>query len=483
MPARPVIVWFRQDLRLEDNVALMRAAEAGVPVIPLYVFDDETAGDWAPGGATRWWLHHSLEALSGDLRRLGAQLILLRGRQTEVVPTFVREVEAGGLYFNRRYEPWALEAEKEIHEIIASSGGGTIEIRRFCGGLLKEPGEVCTQEGTPYKVYTPFWRALNDAGDVRKPLKRPEAIKRYSGTTRADKLADWGLLPTKPDWAAGLRETWIPGESGAQDRLDCFLDGGLASYAADRNRPDFEGTSRLSPHLQFGEISPAAVWHTAKSWAASHDKVGKGLEVFLKELAWRDFSAHLLYHFPSLPFAPLREEFERYPWRKDKEALRAWQRGRTGYPFVDAGMRQLWRTGWMHNRVRMVVASFLIKDLMIEWREGEKWFWNTLVDADLANNAASWQWVAGCGADAAPYFRIFNPVKQGEKFDPEGTYVRAWVPEIAKLPDEHIHCPWEAPNKVLQKAGIELGKTYPRPLVDHSEARQRALAGYERVKN
>lgn len=481
MSNRPIIVWFRQDLRLADNVALTRAVEAGAPIIPLFVLDDGAAGEWALGGASRWWLHNSLVELSGRLADLGVKLVLRHGSSAQIVPALAREVGARAVHFSRQYEPWATSLEAAVHAELAK-GDGSIEVRRFPGALLKDPGEIRTKDGRPYKVYTPFWRALIASGEPRKPLPAPTRLAAYKGDVKSEQLSDWNLLPKKPDWAGGLHETWTPGERGAHARLETFLEAALTGYDDGRNRPDRESTSRLSPHLHFGELSPSAVWHTVKSWAASQGYEGKGLETFLKELVWREFSAHLLFHFPDLPSEPLRTQFNAFPWCDDAELLRAWQQGRTGFPIVDAGMRQLWHTGWMHNRVRMITASFLIKDLLIHWCQGEAWFWDTLVDADLASNAASWQWVAGCGADAAPYFRVFNPVTQGEKFDPGGTYVRQWVPELAKMPAKSIHAPWLASQDELKKAGVVIGDTYPRPIVDHAEARKRALAGYEMVK-
>ncbi len=483
MSERPIIVWFRRDLRLADNNALSKACETGAPILPVYVLDEETPGDWRMGGASLWWLHKSLDKLKSDLKNLGADLILRRGRWAQTIPDLAREVNARAVHFTRCYEPWSAELEKTIHEALASDEEQWIEVRRFTGVLLKEPGAVCTKDGTPYKVFTPFWRAMRQDGPPRPPVSRPDEIVGYKGKVESDKLSDWSLLPNKPDWAGGLRGAWSPGESGAHDRFEWFLDNVVADYHKLRDIPSEDGTSRLSPHLHFGEISPAYVWHKARARAEDGSiPDGKGLETFLQELVWREFSANLLYFFPHIPESPWREEFAKYPWDDDAEALKAWQKGKTGYPIVDAGMRQLWAIGWMHNRVRMIVGSFLVKDLLIHWREGEAWFWDTLVDADLASNASQWQWVAGSGADAAPYFRIFNPVTQGEKFDPEGEYVRKWVPELKDLPKKHIHAPWDAPEDVLEKAGVTLGKTYPKPIVDHKEARKRALEGYEKVK-
>ncbi|MEO3430641.1 deoxyribodipyrimidine photo-lyase [Pelagibius sp. CAU 1746] len=474
----PSLVWFRQDLRLADNPALAAAAERGAPILPLFILDEEAAGAWPPGGAARWWLHHSLAALSEDLKRLGAPLCLRRGKAAEVLPKLVKETGAGAVFWNRCYEPFAVERDKALKADLGAAG---VEARSFNGNLLVEPWELKTGQGEPYKVFTPFWKALLAAGAPAAALPRPKTLESLADV-RSDALNDWGLLPVKPDWAGGLKETWTPGEKGAAGRLRGFLDDAAADYPAGRDRPDLPGTSRLSPHLHWGEISPCQVWQATRH-AVDAGRLNDGAAMaFLRQLGWRDFSHNLLFHWPDFPERPWREAFSAFPWLDDDAAFRAWCRGRTGYPIVDAGLRELWATGWMHNRVRMIAASFLIKDLLIPWQRGEAWFWDTLVDADLANNAAGWQWVAGCGADAAPYFRIFNPVTQGEKFDPKGTYIRRWVPEISGLPDNLLHKPWEASKEELKKAGIALGETYPQPLVDHKAARARALAGYEEVK-
>ncbi len=481
MSPKPIILWFRNDLRLADNRALIAAAALGRPIVPVFILDDEAPGAWARGGASRWWLAGSLESLSKALEKAGSRLILRRGASVSILTTLAKETGADLVYVSRAYEPWAAKLETDVHDALAAAG---VEFKRTSGALLFEPERLRTKAGDPFKVYTPFWRALREVGDPQQPKPAPKKIAAPASWSKSDTLADWKLSPSKPDWAGGMRETWSPGEDGAQKRLTTFLKTALRDYATNRDRPDMPSTSRLSPHLHFGEISPAQCWHAASAHAAANPGSERGIEVFLKEVVWREFSYHLLVHWPTLPEEPFRPEFARFPWADDKSGklLKAWQKGQTGYPLVDAGMRQLWTTGWMHNRVRMVAASFLVKHLRLPWQEGEAWFWDTLVDADLASNAASWQWVAGSGADAAPYFRIFNPIKQGETFDPEGKYIRQWVPELAKLPDDCIHKPWEAPPTVLAASGVTLGKTYPHPIVDHASARDAALKAFEALK-
>ena len=477
----PVLLWFQQDLRLGDNRALAAAVASGRPILPCYILDDETPGAWALGGASRWWLHHSLSALAQDLEQRGSRLVLRRGGTKQALEELVEASGATAVYFTRRYEPAARALEQAVADDLKTRG---IEVKRFAGSLLLEPEAVATKEGLPYKVFTPFYKACLERLELGAgPPKVPTQIPLPEALPTSDRLSDWTLLPTKPDWAAGLRETWKPGEAAAQERLESFLDEAVGAYGTERDRPDREGTSRLSPHLHFGELSPRLCWQrTQPSLEMNGHRGDAGATAFLRELIWREFSTHLLFHWPDLPESPFRPDFARFPWRENTAQLEAWQRGRTGYPIVDAGMRQLWHTGWMHNRVRMVVASFLVKHLLIPWQAGAAWFWDTLVDADLANNAASWQWVAGCGADAAPYFRIFNPMTQGRKFDPEGHYVRRWVPELARLPSEHIHEPWSAPADVLATAGVTLDQDYPGPVVDHAAARKRALAAFEELK-
>ena len=480
MPIAPVIVWFRADLRLADHCALGAAVESGAPLVALFILDDANPGKWAPGAASRWWLHQSLTALARDIEDRGGRLVLRRGAISDELPRLVAEAGASAVYFSRSYEPWAVALEQDLKRRLDADG---IAFKRYGGALLREPEHVRTKSGDAFKVYTPFWRALSAGFEPSRPLGKPAAISPPTKKLASDRLASWQLLPTKPDWSGAMKNAWQPGEAGAQKRLKHFLATGLKSYAEDRNRPDRQGTSRLSPHLHFGEITPAACWTAAVAAAAEQGGADKGLETFLKEIVWREFSTSLLFHWPDLPDAPFRKEFAAFPWKIDAAHLKAWQRGKTGYPIVDAGMRELWSTGYMHNRVRMVAASFLIKHLLIPWQQGEAWFWDTLVDADLANNAASWQWVAGSGADAAPYFRIFNPVVQGEKFDPDGTYVSRWVPELKRLPASAIHAPWLAPAEILASAGVTLGKTYPAPIVDHQTARARALSAYGAVKS
>ncbi len=470
--SEPAILWFRQDLRLADHPALSAVADR--PILPVYILED---GAWAPGGAARWWLHHSLASLGRDLAARGVPLVLLRGDPRRLVPELAARIGAREVHAGRRTEPAGRRCDAETHAALEAAGARLVLHRT---ALLHEPHQVRTGSGTPYGVYTPFSRNVFGLLEGLAPaLPAPDALAAAAGAPEGLALDALALLPRapEPDWAAGFHDHWQPGEAGATARLAAFLDHGLAGYADRRNDPGAAwGTSGLSPHLHLGEISPRQVWHAARA------RGGKGLETFLKELLWREFSHHLLWHRPEMPEAPLRADFAAFPWQPDDTLLRAWQRGRTGYPIVDAGMRQLWQTGWMHNRVRMITASFLVKHLLQPWQAGEAWFWDTLVDADLAANSASWQWVAGCGADAAPYFRIFNPVLQGEKFDPTGAYVRRWCPELAALPDRFIHKPYEAPEILLRGARITLGREYPAPVVDLAAGRARALAAFAAIK-
>ncbi len=465
----PVIVWFRQDLRLADNPALDAAVRSGSPVLPLYILDDFNAAEHAMGEASRWWLHESLQSLGASI---AGSLSLARGDASEVLPQLACDVGATHVFWNRCYESWRIERDISLKAALRADD---VEVRSFNGSLLHEPTRNLKTDRTPYKVFTPFFKKsyLGPDNAPREPLAAPSEVDWFNADA-GDSLEDLGLKPSI-NWYDEMARLWQPGEAGAVDRLDRFLEAGIDNYRDGRNRPDLENVSRLSPHLHFGEISPNQVWYAA---LASGSNDPKDLEHFHSELGWREFSYNLLYHFPTLPGENLQRKFNRFPWREDDEALQRWRRGQTGVPIVDAGMRELWRTGYMHNRVRMIVGSYLVKNLMIDWRHGEAWFYDTLLDADLANNSASWQWIAGCGADAAPYFRIFNPVTQGKKFDPDGRYVRRYVPEIGSLPDKFLHNPWEAPADVLADAGVRLGAEYPMPVVDLKESRERALTAF-----
>jgi deoxyribodipyrimidine photo-lyase len=468
----PIIVWFRRELRLADHPALFAAAGSGAPVLPLFIFEEAPHGI---GGASRWWLHGSLAALDASLRERGGTLCLRRGTSTHILAALLHETGAARIYTTRGYEPRDVALEQAAADICAGAGA---EFRTFPGRLLFEPEALLSGGNQPYRVFTPFWRAALKAPPPATPLPVPPRLDFAGGSSES--LDAFGLLPRAPDWAKGLCAAWTPGEEAARARLADFTATSLARYAEDRDRLDLDATSLLSPHLHFGEVSARQVWHAA---AASADgATARGAEAFQRELLWRDFAAHQLLHRPSLAEAPLRPEFNDFPWRDDSAGLRAWQRGETGYPIVDAAMRELWQTGFMANRARMVVASFLTKHLLIRWQEGAAWFLDTLVDADLANNSVNWQWVAGTGIDAAPYFRIFNPVLQARKFDPDGDYVRRWLPPLARLPAPAIHAPWLVPPVELAAAGVTLGESYPQPIVDHDAARARALAAFASMR-
>ncbi|MBT8110377.1 MAG: DNA photolyase family protein [Gammaproteobacteria bacterium] len=468
----PVIVWFRQDLRLTDNPALDAAVRQGAPVLPIYILDDENAAEWKMGAASRWWLHHSLEQLNASLRD---SLRFFRGDATTILPELVDKVQAQGVYWNRRYEPWRIARDTRIKEMLQRD---SVPVKSYNGSLLFEPPNTTKADGTPYRVFTPFYRkgCLQNGIPPRKPLPAPNDVALC--TVDAGLSLDELELMPEINWYKHMSATWSPGEDGAARRLQQFLQSGINHYDEGRNRPDQNYVSRLSPHLHFGELSPNQPWFAVYD-AMAGEELTPDADRFLSELGWREFSNNLLYNEPTLPAKNLQRKFDRFPWIQDEESLRRWQHGQTGYPIVDAGMRELWRTGYMHNRVRMIVGSFLVKNLLQHWHHGARWFWDTLVDADLANNSASWQWIAGCGADAAPYFRIFNPVTQGKKFDPDGHYVRLYVPELAAMPDKFIHNPWEAPAEVLSESGVLLGDDYPEPVVDLKSSRERALAAFK----
>lgn len=472
--ARPVILWFRRDLRLGDNPALKAAVATGQPILPLYILDEVGEGRRL-GAASRWWLDKSLRALDASLRGRGGRLILRRGDAEAELHRLIAETGADQVFMNRLFEPEAFARDADIAHGLKAEG---VECRGFNATLICRPGSVLNGSGQPYKVFTPFMKALLATAEAPAALDAPETLS-VPGEAVSEAVDDWELHPTRPDWSTSF--VGAPGAAGAQAALEAFVANGLKTYATDRDRPDRAGTSGLAAHLHWGEISPWRAVQTARGAAADGRASGAEAEKFVAEIGWREFSAHLLHHFPYLPERAFKPEYDAMPWRDDAGALAAWKAGRTGYPLVDAGMRQLRATGTMHNRVRMVVASFLIKHLLIDWREGEAWFWDCLTDADLASNVQNWQWVAGSGADASPYFRIFNPVIQGQKFDPHGRYVRRWVPEITRLSDLWIHAPWTAPAAALAEAGVRLGATYPRPIVDHVEARERALGALKMI--
>ncbi len=464
------IHWFRQDLRTSDNPSLVHAAKQG-KVLPIYILDDENAGEHKMGAASRVWLYHSLKSLNESL---DGNLQLYKGNATEIISNLIENHNIAGMYWNRCYEPWRIKRDEEIKEYLKQN---EIDCQSFNGSLLWEPWIPLKDDGDPYRVFTPFYKkgCLN-ADAPREPLNAPRNLECVATKFESLTLDDLDLLPSRP-WGDEIIEGWSIGEEGAKRQMRKFMGEGLDGYKEGRNHPAQFNVSRLSPHLHWGELSPNQVWYEAEKKESGKDK-----DHFHSELGWREFSNSLLYHFPNLPRENLQAKFDDFPWGEDDEKLKKWQKGQTGYPIVDAGMRELYATGYMHNRLRMIVGSFLVKNLLLHWHHGEKWFWDCLFDADLANNSASWQWVAGSGADAAPYFRIFNPITQGEKFDKHGEYTRKYVPELKDMPDKYLFRPWEAPEDVLKEAGVELGKTYPKPMVDVKESRERALAAFETTK-
>ena len=474
MTSDTTLVWFRQDLRLRDNPALSYACEQGA-IVPVYIVDTTCPDQFKPGGASNWWLHHSLTSLN---QQLGGHLICLAGDPALLIPEMLQKTGASRIVWNRCYEPWQINRDKALKALLKENH---IDVLSFNGSLLWEPWQVLKKDSTPYKVFTPYYRkgCLNQ-DEPRMPLSVPESIQYAAPPEVSGQIANLKLMP-KINWYRQMESQWQPGEEGAATNLQRFLTCAVGEYKSQRDIPSVQGTSHLSPHLHFGELSPNQVWHAAIS-----NKGGNidcpDLDCFLSELGWREFSYYLLYHFPHITNDNFNANFNLFPWAHDEAALEAWQKGTTGIPIVDAGMRELWQTGYMHNRVRMIVGSFLVKNLLIDWRHGERWFWDCLLDADLASNCASWQWVAGSGADAAPYFRIFNPLLQGEKFDPEGKYVSRYCPELASLPKKYIHQPWNAPQTVLDEARLTLGENYPQPIVDLKISRQRALDAFSALK-
>ena len=464
-----VLLWFRQDLRIEDNPALAAAIGTGRPIIPVYIHAPDEELRWAPGGASKWWLHHALESLHQKLQEYGSGLVLRNGASLENLLKICKSHQVTDVFWNRRYEPAIIGRDADIKKQLRERGIGA---RSFSASLLFEPHTIENRSGKPFRVFTPFWKHLRtlhveepvavDTGKLTAPHKRP----------RSESLEDLKLLPGIP-WDKGFYQHWQPDLKTAGKALDEFVRQRVSRYRDKRDLPAVNGTSRLSPYLHFGQLGPRQVWQSVLE-AGPMD--GPGEYTFLSEIGWREFAYHLIFHFPETPEQALNKAYSQFPWQPDDENLKAWQTGQTGYPIVDAGMRQLWQSGWMHNRVRMIAASFLVKHLLQPWQEGARWFWDTLVDADLASNTMGWQWTAGCGADASPYFRIFSPMLQGAKFDADGEYIRTWVPELKHMPAKYIHQPWEAPPDVLKKAGVDLGNNYPKPVVDHKAGRERALA-------
>ena len=471
------LMWFRNDLRLQDNAALAEAVEAAEGLLCVYLIEPESY--WARGAASRVWLHHSLLSLRESLRQAGNDLLIIEGEASDHIPALCQRHKARQVFWSRRYRPDHIASDKALFEQLNASG---IRVHSLAGEMLHQPWSLQTGSGGPYRVFTPFWKQLRQRlGQLNArslPATLPPTPKLdYSNQQGLDRL-----LPDKP-WACSMMQDWPVGEMGARKRLDWFLQDSLGDYATQRDRPDRDGTSQLSPALHFGEIAPHRIIQRAEEVVAADRAASKGAEVLMSELGWREFSRHLLYHFPQMPDRPLNSKFEDFPWSdKQEQALKAWRRGQTGIPIVDAGMRQLWASGWMHNRVRMIVGSFLCKNLLVPWQKGEYWFWDTLVDADLANNSQGWQWIGGCGADAAPYFRVFNPVLQSEKFDPQSRYIARWLPQLAGLPAKERRAPWLASSGSLSSAGVRLGENYPEPVVDLKRSRERALEAWQKIR-
>ncbi len=470
------IFWFRRDLRIKDNEALILAARESDVLLCLYIHSPEEEHPWEPGAASGWWLHHALEDLGSSLEKLGSQLILRRGRSINVLQSLISETSTNRVYWNRLYDPATIKRDSEIKKKLVEKN---IAVFSFPGSLLKEPWEIKNSSGTAYQVFTPFWKALSREINIPDSLPILKKLPPPARSISSEKITALNLLPDIA-WDREFYNLWKPTEKGAWDSISEFVLRTIEEYKSERDFPYKKATSHMSPYLHFGQITAIGIWRKIKDAFKSSDI--NSVEPFLRQLGWRDFAHHLLYHFPHTDHKPLKKEFEKFPWKKNKGHLSAWQKGQTGIPIVDAGMRELWTTGTMHNRVRMLVGSFLVKNLQIHWLEGAKWFWDTLLDADLANNTLGWQWIAGSGADAAPYFRIFNPVSQSQKFDPQGLYIRTWIPELKELPDKWIHHPWQAPAETLTSANITLGKTYPYPICDLKETREEALEAYHCLK-
>lgn len=470
-----IIVWFRRDLRLDDNPAWNAAVESDLSVVPVYLHCPKEDGKWRRGEASHWWLHHALEDLDKQLNALGHTLVIRSARDSlSALLELANQLPLSQVVWNRNYEPSAVKRDTHLKSMLKSEG---YEVQTFNGNLLFDPLEITNKSGSPFKVFTPFWKHCSTC-DIKQPISAKAAQSPpLNSPVPSARLSDLTLLP-KIGWTEGIEEFWKPTRAGGLDLLRKAV-AKASHYQSSRDIPSEDGTSRLSPYLHFGQISPAE-FH--KQVLEGSDDTAVASTGILRQLFWREFSAHLLYHFPHSQDHPLRPKFEDFPWDVDAELLGKWQRGETGFPLIDAGMRQLWTTGWMHNRVRMVVASFLVKQLLQPWQEGAHWFWDTLVDADLANNTMGWQWVGGCGADASPYFRVFNPILQSKKFDPSGDYIRKWVPELSSIPNSKIHTPWELEPLELLDYDVTLGSTYPHPIISHENGRKRALAAYASFK-
>lgn len=474
------IVWLRQGLRVSDNPALHGAAQEKQPLLPVFIWKPNAANDQLPGSASQWWLHYSLCSLSKTFAALGSPLVICVGMPEQVLPELARKYKAAAVFWNRSCTPADMD---DISVTAALKEAGAVPRIYSSTNYLIHFDDVVNHSGGPFKVFTPFYKRAS-AVPAYRPLPAPDTLIKPDNTLAGVPLESLELLP-KINWTAGLQAAWQPGEAGAKLRLEQFIENEIGDYNDLRDYPAQAGTSKLSPHLHFGEITPGQILAVVSSWCESKrsSKLNFHAEAFTRQLYWREFGAYLLHYFPEMKNSPMRPEFERFPWRNDGDILKRWQQGKTGYPIVDAGMRELWHTGWMHNRVRMIAASFLVKHLLQPWQSGAAWFWDTLVDADAANNTLGWQWVSGCGPDAAPYFRIFNPILQGEKFDSKGEYIRQWIPELANMDTKYIHAPWTAPTEALHNAGVVLGKEYPKPIVDHKTARQQALDAFAYIRN
>jgi len=466
------IVWFREDLRLEDNLAISSSEGS---CLALYLWAPQEEGGWEYGGASRCWLHAALEDLERQLRERGGQLVIVDASESSSLyelQRFVKLYSVRRVVWNRRYEPAAVKRDTDMKRILRAEG---VEVQSYNGRLLHEPTKVVNQSGRPFQVFTPFWKHCLQK-TVEQPVVENAECRQWLRSDQGIELGRLDLLPTS-SWGMAMMQSWVPTRVAALKRLEKMVQGGAAKYEKLRDRPDYDGTSRLSPYLRFGQIGPRELYHALTNGNE------RAHSAYLRQLYWRDFAHHLLYHFPNTVTQPLKPQYALFPWEEHEEIKERWRKGRTGYPIVDAGLRQLWQTGWMHNRVRMIVGSLLVKHCLQDWMTGARWFWDTLVDADLANNTLGWQWIAGCGADASPYFRVFNPMIQGKKFDPRGDYVRQYLPELAELPIEFIHCPWEASDMELAAANVRLGDTYPKPVIEHGRGREKALNAYQQFKD